>query len=107
MLFLYKILRFSAWLLVIVTIISLFSGYLAIKNFLLPGINYTNLHVAIIPWFFIPLFYIHSAIGFLNLLSRNKWTNKKWIKLFCETVWLFIFLLLLWVIFAKPSYLYH
>lgn len=102
MLYLYKILRITAWLLVIATVISLFSGYLAIKFFLSPDINYTNIHVAIIPWFFIPLFYIHSAIGFLSLLTRHKATNKKWIKIICEIIWLVIFILLLWVILVKP-----
>jgi hypothetical protein len=102
MLYLYKILRITAWLLVIATVVSLFSGYLAIKFFLSPGANYTNIHVVIIPWIFIPLFYIHSAIGFLNLLSRHKATNKKWIKIICEIIWLAIFIFLLWVILAKP-----
>ena len=105
MLYLYKILRITAWLLVIATIISLFSGYLAIKYFLMPGINYTNLHVAIIPWLFIPLFYFHSASGFLILLTRHKALNKKWVKIICETIWLAIFILLLWVILTKPSYI--
>jgi cytochrome b involved in lipid metabolism len=101
MLYLYKILRITAWLLVIATVITLFSGFLAVKYFLLPGINYNNIHVAIIPWLFIPLFYIHSSLGLFNLLTRHKSTSKKWVKIICELIWLAVFILLIWVILAK------
>jgi cytochrome b involved in lipid metabolism len=102
MIYLYKILRITAWLLVIATVLSLFSGYLAIKYFLSKGIDYRNLHVSIVPWIFIPLFYIHSAIGFLNLLTRHKSTNKKSVKIFVEIIWAIVFILLILIIVAKP-----
>ena len=84
------------------TIITLFSGFLAVKYFLLPGTNYNNIHIVIIPWIFIPLFFIHSSCGLMLLLARHKATNKKWIKIIIEIIWLAIFALLIWVILAKP-----
>lgn len=102
MLYLYKILRITAWLLVIAAVVSLFSGYLAIKSFLSPGINYNNIHIDIIPWLFIPLFYLHSAAGLMILFTRHKFTNKKAIKIIAEIIWLAMFVVLLWIILAKP-----
>lgn len=103
--YLYKILRITAWLLVVATIISLFSGYLSVKYFLLTGVDYRNLHISIIPWLFIPLFYLHSAIGLLNLLNRRKLTNKKWVKTIVEIIWAAVFVLLILIILAKPPIL--
>jgi len=99
---LYKILRITAWLLVIATVLSLFTGYLAVKYFLLTGIDYRSVHVNVVPWIFIPLFYVHTAIGLINLLTRHKSTNKKSVKIIVQIAWLAIFVLLIFVILAKP-----
>jgi cytochrome b involved in lipid metabolism len=99
---LYKILRITAWLLVLATILSLFTGYLAVKYFLLTGIDYRSVHVNVVPWVFIPLFYLHSAAGFVTLLTRHKSTNKKSLKIIVQIAWLAIFVLLIFVILAKP-----
>jgi len=102
MVLLYKILRITAWLLVLATILLLFTGYLAVKYFLLTGIDYRSIHINILPWIFIPLFYVHSAIGFVNLLTRHKSLNKKSIKIIFQIVWLATFVLLILLILAKP-----
>lgn len=99
---LYKILRITAWLLVLATVLTLFSGYLTVKYYLSTGIDYRNIHNNILPWIFIPLFYVHTAIGLLNLFIRHKFLNKRIIKIISQVAWLMIFVLLILVITAKP-----
>lgn len=92
----YKILRISAWLLVIATLLTLFSGFFTTKYFLVPKVGYSlsyYIHTTIIPLFFIPLFYLHSLAGLIVLIARYQTFNKKYFKIFVALFWTGIFVL--------------
>ncbi len=92
----YKILRVTAWILVVITIFTLFSGFLTTKYFLTPWLGYNSayfIHTIIIPLLFIPFFYLHSLTGLLTLIARHQTLNKKYVKIIIGVVWTGIFVL--------------
>lgn len=104
MIYLYKILRWSAWLLVLATLLTLLSGFTMTKYFLFPGIGYGfsyYVHTIIIPLFFVPLFYIHSLTGLFSLMMRHKFLNHKYLKIIFGLVWTGFFVLFGWFYLAK------
>lgn len=86
----YKILRSTAWLLVIVTGLELFTGFSMAKNPLTPWVDYQTSqywHTTVLPLVFIPLFYLHSLSGILILFTRQKFLNKKLLKVAAGILW--------------------
>jgi len=86
----YKILRFTAWLLVIATILELFTGFSMVKNLVIPWLGYPTaqyFHTKVLPLVFIPLFYLHSLSGILILFTRHKFLNKKPLKISAGVLW--------------------
>ena len=92
----YKIIRITAWLLVLVTIFTLFSGFLTTKYFLTPWLGYSSayfIHTVVIPLIFLPIFYLHSLAGLLILISRHQVFNTKQVKIIAGVIWTSIFVL--------------
>ncbi|MDD5110738.1 MAG: cytochrome b5-like heme/steroid binding domain-containing protein [Patescibacteria group bacterium] len=85
-----KILRFTAWLLVLATVAELFTGFSMIKNLLIPWLGYPSaqyFHSVVLPLVFIPLFYFHSLSGLLILFTRHKLLNRKPLKIGVGVLW--------------------
>lgn len=98
--FIYKLVRLTAWLLVIVAIATLASGFLTTKYFLTPWLGYSlsyYIHTILVPLFFLPLFYLHSLAGIFILIARHPSWNKPIIKILAGLVW--TGLLVLFVVF--------
>ncbi len=84
-----RILRITAWLLVVATLLTMFSGFFTTKFFLTP-LGYILsyfIHTVIIPVLFVPLFYLHTLAGMMILLSRHPKINKKLIKATVGIAW--------------------
>jgi len=99
-----KIIRISAWLLLLATLISLFSGFFITKNFLTPWIGYQfsyYIHVVFIPFIFVPLFFIHSWGGIYSLLLRKQLLNKKFVKVTILFGWAILFIIFIYFYFAQ------
>lgn len=95
-----KILRITALLLMAVTVITLLTGFLAVKPGLIPWlgeIDSFKWHVVIIPLLFIPLVYIHSLMGILMFFARNQKYNTDFLKFLATASWSAIFALFLWM----------
>jgi cytochrome b involved in lipid metabolism len=100
----YKIIRISAWLLLLATLLFLFSGFLSAKYFLASWISYkyvNYLHVIVLPLLFTLLFYIHSLGGAFILISRHRAFNKKCVKIITVAVWTFVLGIAAFFYFAK------
>jgi cytochrome b involved in lipid metabolism len=100
----YKILRITAWVLVLATILTLASGFLTTKYFLAPWLGYKSayyIHTIVIPLVFVPLFYLHSLTGLFALISRQQKLNKKYAKIFTGVVWTSIFVLFVYFYMAQ------
>lgn len=94
MFYVYKILRYTAWLLVLGTLLILFSGFFTTKFFLTPWLGYKTayyIHTVIAPIIFLPLFYFHSLTGILVLVARKQRLNKKPIKIIAIILWTAVF----------------
>src|SRR3989344_5128249 len=107
MIYFYKILRTTAWILLLVTLFTLLSGFLMVKIFLFPWMSYEllrYLHVTVAPMIFIPVFFLHSLSGIMILFTRYKFLNKKLLKIGVSVFWTLIFFLFIFLYFAKdPS----
>lgn len=94
----YKILRLTALVLILVTILTLLSGFFTTKYFLTPWLGYNSayfIHTLIIPLLFVPFFYLHSLAGIFVLISRNQNLNNKYVKTVAGTAWTGLFILLI------------
>ncbi|MCX6744687.1 MAG: cytochrome b5-like heme/steroid binding domain-containing protein [Candidatus Parcubacteria bacterium] len=99
-----KILRLTAWLLLLATLISLFSGFFAAKPFLAPWINSglaLKLHLGLMLFLFILLFYLHSLTGIFHLLGRHENLRKSSFKIIAGLLWTGIILLLIYCFIAQ------
>jgi len=106
MLYIYKILRITAWLLVVATLFILFSGFLTTKFFLAPWLGYSAsyyIHTIIAPLVFVPLFYFHSLAGLIILISRDQLLNKRIIKIIAVILWTGVFASFIYLYEAKNS----
>ncbi|MFA6410006.1 MAG: cytochrome b5-like heme/steroid binding domain-containing protein [Candidatus Buchananbacteria bacterium] len=100
----YKIIRTTAWLLVLASVVSLFSGLVMVKSSLFPWFNYqlaSRLHSIFSIYIFAPLFYLHSLSGLLLLLARHPKFNKKSIKTIAGIIWT-LFLILIIAVYLWP-----
>jgi len=98
-----KILRWTAWLLLLSTLITLISGFLAQKPFLATWFDSSlalKIHIGLFLFIFILLFYLHSLTGIFNILSRYQKWNKKNIKIIIGVIWTVINLFLVFFILA-------
>jgi len=85
----YKIIRISAWLLVLITIAVFISGFTPAKNFLFPKFlqfEYGR-HLQFAIFGFLPFFYIHSLSGIFILMTRHQRFNKKNLKIIAAILW--------------------
>lgn len=104
--YLYKIIRITAWLLVLAALLTLFSGFFTTKYFLAPWIGYKfvrNFHAIVIPLIFIPLFYLHSLAGLWIMMTRHVSLNKKTLKIIMSIIWTAILVLFIWFYLAQNS----
>lgn len=100
----FKILRASAWLLVLATLLTLMSGFSTTKYFLFPWLGYNfsyYVHTIIIPLVFAPLFYLHSLLGLFSLMMRHKFLNHRYLKIIFGIVWTSLFVAFGWFYLAK------
>jgi cytochrome b involved in lipid metabolism len=85
----YKIIRWSAWFLVFITIAVFISGFTPAKSFLFPEFlrfEYSE-HLEFAIFGFLPLFYIHSLGGIFILMARHQWLSKKGLKIMAGAAW--------------------
>ncbi len=104
--YLFKILRVSAWLLLVATPVALISGVLIIKPYLIPQISpETNrfVHLVLIPVIFTPLVYLHSITGIISLMMRHAVTRKKYLQIIVCIVWTLIFAVTVWFFIAPNT----
>jgi cytochrome b involved in lipid metabolism len=99
-----KILRLTAWLLLIATLISLISGFFSLKPFLaswLPAGLALQLHIGLAMLLFILLFYLHSLTGIFHLFSRHKNLKQKEFKIAAGIIWTIVLLILIYCFFVQ------
>jgi cytochrome b involved in lipid metabolism len=99
-----KIHRFSAWLLVIVTPLVIFSGFYAAKNYLSPGITPATArtwHQTILPLVFFVIFYAHTCLGIIMLSNRHTWLRHGMLQTIIVFVWTALFAIFAWYYFAN------
>lgn len=92
----YKIVRSTAWLLIVATLVMLFSGVLMVKSFLLSPSGYNivyRIHNDVSIFIFIPLFFFHTLAGFFMLIARYEFLNTKYMKIAAVAVWVGLFVL--------------
>jgi len=100
----FKVLRASAWLLVLATLLTLLSGFSTTKYFLFPWLGYNfsyYVHTVIVPLVFAPLFYLHSLLGLFSLMMRHKFLNHKYLKITFAIIWTSFFVAFGWFYLAK------
>ncbi|MFA5022159.1 MAG: cytochrome b5 domain-containing protein [Patescibacteria group bacterium] len=99
----YKIIRRTAWLLILSAVVLMISGSAMVKPMLFPGINYQLvfwLHSIVSIFVFGPLFYLHSSAGIFLMLARYPKLNKKYIKIPAVIIWalvIFSFILIYFI----------
>lgn len=101
---LYKILRVTAWVLVILMPISLLSGFYMAKNFLVPWADYATMakiHGFIVLLALLPSLYLHSLTGILVSMMRYPALNKKWLKAVIVFIWTAMLALMVFFLFAQ------
>jgi cytochrome b involved in lipid metabolism len=100
----FKVLRASAWLLVLATLLTLLSGFSTTKYFLFPWLGYNfsyYVHTVIVPLVFAPLFYLHSLLGLFSLMMRHKFLNHRYLKIIFGIIWTSFFVAFGWFYLAK------
>lgn len=103
--YIYKILRITAWALVVIIPLSLLSGFFMTKSFLVPWIGYDiskYLHTILLTIIILPLIYLHSMSGILFAIQRHKKWNRKPVKITVCALWTILFLLMLYLFFVQP-----
>lgn len=102
--YIYKILRFSAWVLVALTPLTLWSGFLASKPLLFTTLSmdtYRQWHLIILPLLFMPLFYLHSLTGIIIFLNRHEKTRNQLTKITVGALWTLIIFSCVYLFLAK------
>jgi cytochrome b involved in lipid metabolism len=85
------ILRLSAWLLLAATVAILFTGFFMTRAPVLDYFTSKLMHTFIIPFVFIPFFYLHSMAGILFALCRKGYSNSKKVKALAFVLWSLLF----------------
>ena len=101
-----KLLRLSAWLLLLATIITLLSGFYSLKPYLAPWFSPSlarQLHSGAFVLIFIFLFYLHSLTGVFHLLARHKNLRRKAVKIIIAIIWTAILILFIYYFFISYS----
>ncbi len=103
--YIYKLLRVTAWTLLVLMPVTLFSGFFMLKHFLVPWFSYdlaayihTNLPVVLL----ILLVYIHSMAGILVIFQRHPKWNINVYKIPVTIFWTLLFLTMIWLFVAQP-----
>lgn len=95
MMFFYKLIRTTAFILILATVFTLLSGFLLVKFNLISGFTYSSykyVHTVVMPLIFVPVFFLHSLSGIMLLMTRKKTLNKKALKLLAGTIWTLVFI---------------
>jgi cytochrome b involved in lipid metabolism len=103
--YIYKILRITAWALVVIMPLSLLSGFFMTKSFLVPWIGFDlskYLHTDLLVIIILPLTYLHSISGILFSIQRHPKWNKNPIKITVCSLWTILFLLMGYLFFVQP-----
>lgn len=104
--YIHKTVIVTAWLLVFVTILILFTGILALKPTLAPWFgagHATRLHNTLLPLVFAPLFFLHSLCGTFILIQRIEWLkSKKPFQAAAGVLWTALFAFFLFLYFISP-----
>ncbi|MBT5557765.1 hypothetical protein HOJ84_01430, partial [Candidatus Woesearchaeota archaeon] len=103
----YSILRKTSIPLLITAILTIFSGFLITKNFLIDTISYDTslfVHTKLLPLIFIILLYLHAIAGTLIICTRSKKFNNSLTKISVILIYTLIFSLFFFMFFAeRPS----
>jgi hypothetical protein len=100
-----RLLRITAWALLVIGLLELISGFLTTKYFLFEWADYAlvyTIHTRLMPLVFIPLFYLHSLCGLLFLIQRKirLGTAFRWP---IVAVWSVLFLMFAWLYIAEAT----
>ena len=88
-----KIVRISAWALVLFTLLEMFSGFFSSANFITNtfGADFSyKVHSVYTPLIFAVLVFAHSLGGFFMLIARNKSFNNIYIKFLGTAFWIIV-----------------
>jgi cytochrome b involved in lipid metabolism len=95
--YIYKLLRITAWILLILMPITFFSGFFMVKQFLVPWFGYDlarYLHTDLPLVLLILLIYVHSLTGILIIFQRHPKWNKNIFRVPVAVIWSFLFVLM-------------
>jgi hypothetical protein len=101
-----KLLRLTAWLLLLATLITLLSGFYSLKPYLAPWLSPNlarQLHYGVMILIFIFLFYLHSLTGIFHLIARYKLLRHKAVKIIIAVLWTGLLMFFICYFFTSPS----
>ena len=98
----YKILRFTALLLLIAGVFTILTGFFTAKPSLSPlaPASVYYYHTVIAPLIFIPLFYLHALCGLMILSIRRPWLNNLPSRVIIFLLWTGVFATFIYLYFA-------
>jgi len=97
----YKIIRFTAVVLLFAALFTLITGFLLVKFNLVPWFSYSTykyIHTVIMPLIFVPIFYLHALAGLMILINRSNNARK--------IIWQFIVGIIWTSVFVGLGFLY-
>jgi hypothetical protein len=86
-----KVLRMTAFFLIIASFIVLLSGFLMVRMNIIDYSLLRSLHVFFVPMVFIPLLYLHSLAGIIIFLYRKGYSGNKRVKMAVGILWTLAF----------------
>ncbi|MFH1229033.1 MAG: cytochrome b5-like heme/steroid binding domain-containing protein [Candidatus Aenigmatarchaeota archaeon] len=86
-----KVLRATAFFLIITSFIVLLSGFLMVRMNIIDYSLLRSIHTFFVPMIFIPLLYLHSLSGVIIFLYRKGFSGNKKVKLAVGILWTLLF----------------
>lgn len=101
-----RLLRHTARLLLVLTPLTLLTGFLTAKWFVAQGwiapATARAWHVQWLPLAFVPVVFVHSLCGILFLLQRNKRLDRPWVRGGAAALWTAVLGVFAWLYLARP-----
>lgn len=100
-----NILRLTAKILLVAAPLMVLSGLLTASPFLFESLGFATarlLHTRIVAAVFLSVLFVHSLMGILFIVQRNKRLNRKYVKVGAIVGWSLLFLTLGALFFARP-----
>ena len=101
-----RLLRHTARLLLVLTPLTLLTGFLAAKWFVAEGwvapATVRAWHVQWLPLAFVPVVFVHSLCGILFLLQRSKRFDRPAVRAGAAVLWTAVLGLFVWLYLARP-----